>query len=95
MNDTSEQARLQAKKKQLKLLMIMMLVFVVAGPLLGPKIFAKEFAGLSGAGLYFFYIATPTVFAGLFFLYLFVSGKRGACERQFRRTPQLAQPNRV
>ena len=72
MNDTSEQARLQAKKKQLKLLMIMMLVFVVAGPLLGPKIFAKEFSGLSGAGLYLFYIATPTAFAGLFLCYLFM-----------------------
>ena len=72
MSDTPEQARLQAKKKQLKLLMIAMLVFVVAGPLLGPKIFAKELSGLSGAGLYFFYIATPTAFAGLFFFYLFM-----------------------
>jgi len=72
MSDTPEQAKLQAKKKQLKLLMVIMLVFVVAGPLLGPKIFAKEFSGLSGTGLYFFYIATPTVFAGLFFFYLFM-----------------------
>src|SRR5438105_6948351 len=31
MSDTSDQARLQAKKKQLKLLMSMMLLFVVAG----------------------------------------------------------------
>jgi hypothetical protein len=66
MNDIPEKTRLQAKKKQLKLLMIMMLAFMVAGPLLGPKLFAEEFSHLKGAGLPFFYIGTPTVFALLF-----------------------------
>jgi hypothetical protein len=66
MNDTPEKIRLHAKKKQLKLLMILMLAFMVAGPLLGPKLFVEEFSQLKGAGLYFFYISTPTVFALLF-----------------------------
>ncbi len=70
MTDTPEKIRLQAKKKQLKLLMAMMLVFMVLGPLLGPKIFAEDFSQLRGTGLYVFYIGTPTVFGALFLVYL-------------------------
>jgi hypothetical protein len=40
----------------------MMLVIMVAGPLLGPKIFAEEFSQLKGVGLYVFYVGTPTIF---------------------------------
>ena len=74
MIDPSEQTTLHAKKKQLKLLMIMMLVFMfmVSPPLLGPRIFAKEFSDLKGAGLQFFYIATPAVFGALFLFDLFL-----------------------
>jgi hypothetical protein len=65
MNDTLERLRLEAKKKQLKLMMVIMLFFIVAGPLLGPKIFAEEFSHLNDAGRLFFYISTPTAFAAL------------------------------
>jgi hypothetical protein len=72
MNNTPETARLQAKKKQLKVLMAIMLIFMVAGPLLGPKLFAQEFSQLTGAGLYVFYIGTPTIFGALFLFDLFL-----------------------
>jgi hypothetical protein len=70
MNDTPATTRLQAKKKQLKILIAIMLVFMVAGPLLGPKIFAEDFSRLRGVGLFFFYIGTPTIFGALFLFYL-------------------------
>ena len=72
MSNSSDQVSFEAKKKQLKLLMGMMLVFMVAAPLLAPVIFADEFSHLRGAGLYFFYIATPVVFGGLFVFNLIV-----------------------
>jgi putative solute:sodium symporter small subunit len=70
MNGNLDINRLLAKKKQLKMLMAMMLVFTVIGPLVGPKLFADEFSHLNGDGLRFFYIATPTAFVLLFFFYL-------------------------
>jgi len=70
MNDITEKTRLLAKKKQLKLLMAMMLAFMVLSPLLGPKIFAEDFSKLKGAGLYIFYIGSPTIFGALFAFYL-------------------------
>lgn len=71
VNDTSDKARLEAKEKQLKMLMTMMLIFMVAGPLLGPKIFTEEFNKLGSSGRQFFFIATPTVFGLIFIFYLF------------------------
>src|ERR1700720_1297208 len=58
--------RLVAKQKRFKLLMMMMLVFLVAGPLLGPVIFAEDFSHLSRQGRSFFYIGTPAIFGALF-----------------------------
>ena len=43
MNDRSEGARLEAKRKPLKFLMLIMVVFMVAGPRLGLKFLAEEF----------------------------------------------------
>jgi len=62
--------RLLAKKKQLKLLMIMMLVFMAAAPLLGPIIWADEFRQMTDTGRKFFYIATPAMFGFIFVFYL-------------------------
>jgi hypothetical protein len=69
MTDSPEKIRLQAKGKQLKLLMVFMMAFMVLGPLLGPVMFADEFSQLHGMGLYIFYIGTPVMF-GIFFLFL-------------------------
>ena len=67
----------QAKRKQLKFLMALMLIFMVAGPLLGPKIFPAEFSQLKGVGLNVFYIGTPTIFGALFLFYLFLYHRMG------------------
>jgi len=66
MSDRIDPKTFEARKRHLKLLMTTMLVFMVAAPLLAPIIWPNEFSHLKGPGLYFFYIATPTVFAGLF-----------------------------
>ncbi len=50
--------------------MAIMLIFMVAGPLLDPKIFAEDFSRLRGVGLYVFYIGTPAIFGALFLFYL-------------------------
>ena len=70
MNDIPEMTRLLAKKKQLKLLMIIMLVFMAAAPLLGPIIFVDEFRHMNDTGRKFYYVATPTVFGFIFVFYL-------------------------
>jgi len=69
MNDASDRARLQGRRKQLKLLMVMMLIFMVLSPTLGAKMLAKG-SELRGAGRYIFYIGSPTVFFALFVMYL-------------------------
>jgi hypothetical protein len=66
MSDRIDPKIFEARKTRLKLLMAMMLVFMVAAPVLGPIIYRDEFSRLEGPGLYFFYISTPAVFAGLF-----------------------------
>lgn len=72
MIDSPETSLLLAKKKQLKVLMTVMLISMVAGPLLGPKIFAEEFSQLRGVGLHVFYIGTSAIFGVLFLFYLFL-----------------------
>jgi len=62
--------RLLAKKKQLKLLMLMMLIFMVAAPLLGPIIYADEFRQMNDTGRKFYYVASPTLFGFIFVFYL-------------------------
>jgi hypothetical protein len=66
MSDRIDPKTFEARKTRLKFLMAMMLVFMVAAPLLAPVIYRDEFSRLKGPGLYFFYIATPTVFGALF-----------------------------
>jgi uncharacterized membrane protein YhaH (DUF805 family) len=61
----------ESRKRRLQFLMALMLVFMVAAPLLAPIIYADEFSHFKGPGLYFFYIATPVVFGGLFVRNLF------------------------
>jgi len=73
MTNIPDKAQLEAKKKQLKLLMVIMLAFMVLAPLLGPKIFAEDFAHLRGVGLYVFYIGTPVAFGAAFLFYLVLS----------------------
>jgi hypothetical protein len=70
LTDSPEKNRLQAKGKQLKLLMAFMLTFMVLGPLLGPTVFADEFSQLHGVGLYIFYVGTPVIFGAMFLFYL-------------------------
>jgi polyferredoxin len=77
VNNSAEEHRRQARRKQLKLLMALMLIFMVAGPLLGPKIFPAEFSQLKGVGLKIFYIGTPTIFGVIFLFYLFLYCRMG------------------
>jgi hypothetical protein len=70
MSDSTQVARLQAKKKQLRLLMGVMLAFMVLNPLIAPKLFSDEFAQLRGVGLYVFYIGSTAIFGALFLFYL-------------------------
>lgn len=69
MSEDTERVGLQARKKQLKLLMILMLVFMVAGPLLAPKLFAEQFSQLGSVGRYVLYTSAPAFFAFLFVIY--------------------------
>jgi hypothetical protein len=66
MSDRIDPKIFEVRKRHLKLLMAMMLLFMIAAPLLAPVIWPDEFSRLKGPGLYFFYIGTPTVFGGLF-----------------------------
>jgi hypothetical protein len=66
MSDPPDRQSFELRKKHLRFLMGVMLVFMIAAPLLAPLIYADEFSHLKGRGLDFFYIATPTVFGGLF-----------------------------
>lgn len=66
MNISNDTSRLLAKRKQLRLLMVMMLIFMCLSPLLGPKIFAEDFSKMKGVGLYVFYIGSPAIFLTMF-----------------------------
>jgi hypothetical protein len=84
MIDPAQKTKLQAKSKQPKVLMALMLVFMVAGPLLAPRFFAGDFARLKGVGLKIFYIGTPAFFGALFLFY-FILLRRA--ENKLRGTP--------
>jgi ABC-type transport system involved in cytochrome c biogenesis permease subunit len=89
MSNSAEELTRQAKRKQLKFLMAMMLIFMVAGPLIGPKIFAEEFTQLRAVGRYVFYISTPAIFGAMFLFYLFLYRRKaesGGKNERFYRT---------
>jgi len=70
MNDTNEKVLLLAKKRQFKRMTAIMFVFMLAGPLLGPKIFSEDFSHLTSGARLIFYAGTAGVFGALFVLCL-------------------------